>query len=101
MDSERNRPRGLQNASGSENPDYHTNQRQLRQLVEAGLPPSEVDGAVFDAIRNERFYILTHADWKPLVFKRTDADGPPSTSPANQRSSGLGAIVPCPSTVQL
>jgi NAD(P)-dependent dehydrogenase (short-subunit alcohol dehydrogenase family) len=74
MDSERNRPAELQNdlASGSAHPVVAQAEAMLRQLVEAGLSPSQVAGAVFDAIRDERFYILTHADWKPLVQKRMD-----------------------------
>jgi NAD(P)-dependent dehydrogenase (short-subunit alcohol dehydrogenase family) len=72
MDSERNRPAELQNApaGGSTHPVVAQAEKMLRQLVETGLPPSEVAEAVFDAIRNGRFYILTHADWKPLVQKR-------------------------------
>ena len=72
MDSERNRPAELQNASASESahPAVAQAEEMLRRLVETGLSPSQVAEAVFDAIRNERFYILTHADWKPLVQKR-------------------------------
>jgi hypothetical protein len=31
-----------------------------RQLAKAGLPPSQVAEIVFDAIRQEKFYILTN-----------------------------------------
>jgi NAD(P)-dependent dehydrogenase (short-subunit alcohol dehydrogenase family) len=74
MDSERNRPAELQNASASQSahPAITQAEAMLRRLVETGMPPSEVAEAVFDAIRDERFYILTHADWKPLVRKRMD-----------------------------
>jgi NAD(P)-dependent dehydrogenase (short-subunit alcohol dehydrogenase family) len=74
MDSERTRPVELQNASASEsaNPAVVQAEAMLRRLVETGMPPSQVAEAVFDAIRNERFYILTHADWKPLVRKRME-----------------------------
>ena len=74
MDSERTRPAELQNASASEsaNPAVVQAEAMLRRLVETGMPPSKVAEAVFDAIRNERFYILTHADWKPLVRKRME-----------------------------
>jgi NAD(P)-dependent dehydrogenase (short-subunit alcohol dehydrogenase family) len=74
MDSERNRPVELQNAAARESahPAVAQAEEMLRQLVETGMPPSQVAGAVFDAIRDERFYILTHADWKPLVQKRMD-----------------------------
>ena len=72
MDSERNRPAELQNAPAGESahPVVAQAEKMLRRLVETGLPPSEVAEAVFDAIRNGRFYILTHADRKPLVQKR-------------------------------
>jgi NAD(P)-dependent dehydrogenase (short-subunit alcohol dehydrogenase family) len=74
MDAERNRPRELQNAAAYETTHPATIQitEALRQIVEEGLPPSEVATWVFDAIRNEKFYILTHADWKPLVQKRME-----------------------------
>lgn len=74
LDSERNRPAELQNASASESshPAVAQSEEMLRRLVETGLSPSQVAEAVFDAIRYERFYILTHADWKPLVQKRMD-----------------------------
>jgi NAD(P)-dependent dehydrogenase (short-subunit alcohol dehydrogenase family) len=74
MECERNRPAELQNASASESahPAVSQAEAMLRQLVEAGMPPSEVAEAVFDAIREERFYILTHADWKSFVQKRME-----------------------------
>jgi hypothetical protein len=41
--------------------------------VEGGLSPQRVAGQVFEAIREEKFYILTHPDWKPLVQQRVDS----------------------------
>jgi short-subunit dehydrogenase len=74
MECERNRPAELQNASASESahPAVSQAEAMLRQIVETGMPPSEVAEAVFDAIRDERFYILTHGDWKPFVQKRME-----------------------------
>lgn len=74
MECERNRPAELQNASASESahPAVTQAEAMLRQLVETGMPPSQVAETVFDAIRDERFYILTHADWKQFVQKRLD-----------------------------
>jgi NAD(P)-dependent dehydrogenase (short-subunit alcohol dehydrogenase family) len=74
MDCERNRPAELRNApaEGSAHPVVAQAEEMLRRLVSAGMPPSEVAEAVFGAIREGRFYILTHADWKPLVRKRMD-----------------------------
>lgn len=74
MECERNRPAELQNASASESahPAVTQAEAMLRQLVETGMPPSEVAETVFDAIRDGRFYVLTHADWKPFVQKRLE-----------------------------
>lgn len=74
MECERNRPRELQNVSAGESshPAVAQAEAMLHQLVSTGMPPSQVAEAVFDAIRDERFYILTHADWKHHVQKRMD-----------------------------
>jgi hypothetical protein len=46
----------------------------IRQSVQAGLPPSQVAEIVFDAIRQEKFYILTHPQrTKPFVQLRMEA----------------------------
>jgi NAD(P)-dependent dehydrogenase (short-subunit alcohol dehydrogenase family) len=74
MEAERNRPRELQNTVEVEvtNPANLMFNQMLEQLVQTGTPPSEIAGAVFDAIRNEKFYILPHAEWKPAVQKRME-----------------------------
>jgi len=73
MESERNRPQELQDsAHNTTHPVTHQIREALGQLVESGLPPSQVAQAAFDAIRNQNFYILTHPDWKPLIQKRME-----------------------------
>ena len=42
----------------------------LQQMVATGMAPQELAGHVFDAIRNEQFYILPHPDWKALIEQR-------------------------------
>jgi NAD(P)-dependent dehydrogenase (short-subunit alcohol dehydrogenase family) len=45
----------------------------IRTRVAAGLAPSEVARQVFEAIRDERFYIVTDPDeWKPLIRQRME-----------------------------
>jgi NAD(P)-dependent dehydrogenase (short-subunit alcohol dehydrogenase family) len=44
----------------------------LRQLVPAGMPPVQVADAVFAAIREDRFYILTHPEGKEAVRTRME-----------------------------
>ena len=41
-----------------------------RQLVASGIDPALVAGAVFDAVRADRFYIFTHPETKPAVAIR-------------------------------
>ncbi|HYK03294.1 MAG TPA: SDR family NAD(P)-dependent oxidoreductase [Thermoanaerobaculia bacterium] len=45
----------------------------VRRAVEGGLSPRSVAAQVFDAIRDEKCYILTHPDWKPLVQMRMES----------------------------
>jgi NAD(P)-dependent dehydrogenase (short-subunit alcohol dehydrogenase family) len=73
MNSERNRPRELQDsAHDTTHPVTNQIREALGQIVESGLPPSQVAETVFGAIRNQNFYILTHPDWKPLIQKRME-----------------------------
>jgi NAD(P)-dependent dehydrogenase (short-subunit alcohol dehydrogenase family) len=44
----------------------------LRQLVPAGMPPVQVADAVFEALRKDRFYILTHPEGKESVRTRME-----------------------------
>jgi len=45
----------------------------MRTRVAAGLAPAEVARQVFEAIRDERFYIVTDPDeWKPLIRERME-----------------------------
>jgi NAD(P)-dependent dehydrogenase (short-subunit alcohol dehydrogenase family) len=59
-DAARNRPSDLRADPPSPNAstDVVAFDRALREGVEGGFPPSEVAERVFDAVRNERFYVL-------------------------------------------
>jgi NAD(P)-dependent dehydrogenase (short-subunit alcohol dehydrogenase family) len=73
LDSERNRPAEMQSATvtvGPVHPAVAQADAMLRQLVEEGMQPLQVAELVFEAIRDGRFYILTHEDWKQHVRKR-------------------------------
>jgi len=71
LESERNRPAELQNtSSGSMRPEDEAIFEALNQAVQGGISPQQVAEYVFDAIRNERFYILTHPESKLLIRKR-------------------------------
>ncbi len=62
MDAERNRPQALQNVPEEQHmsPEIAAMVEIGRQLAQAGIAPSRVAETVFDAIRQEKFYILTH-----------------------------------------
>ena len=44
----------------------------MRMLIEGGMPPAEVADQVFDAVVNDRFYILTHAETPAAVRNRME-----------------------------
>jgi NAD(P)-dependent dehydrogenase (short-subunit alcohol dehydrogenase family) len=74
----RNRP-GAE--SGAEPAEQTPEQAAMTEIVGGllanGLDPADVAGQVVDAIRADRFYILTHPEWVPAVTGRTAriADG--------------------------
>jgi NAD(P)-dependent dehydrogenase (short-subunit alcohol dehydrogenase family) len=82
----RNRPADLRNdATGSAPGPEAARQMEAVQarFLADGMPPAEVAGIVLVAIREDRFYVLTHPDITKLVEARTSAmiDGaaPPPT----------------------
>ncbi len=42
----------------------------LRQFLATGLPPEQIADAVLDAIRDEKFYILTHPEGQEVIETR-------------------------------
>jgi len=40
--------------------------------IAEGLQPSHVASLVVDAIRNNRFYVLTHPEWQGMISDRVD-----------------------------
>jgi hypothetical protein len=38
----------------------------------AGLPPAEAAAQVLDAVKNERFYVLTHPELAPFIRERME-----------------------------
>jgi short-subunit dehydrogenase len=74
VDAGRNRPAELQNEMDEETRRQRAEQtrQRLAYFNEHGMPPSQVAGIVFDAIREERFYILTHPNIKERVRTRME-----------------------------
>lgn len=73
LDSDRNWPEHLGEVPTAEAANA-ANWALFRQLAEeavrSGMPPDEVAGLVFDAVRANRFWILTHPDMAPAALQR-------------------------------
>ncbi len=72
-ESGRNRPADLLNKADDGNPaQMQAMEQAFRALLATGLPPAAVAEAVVDAIRNERFYIITHEETRARVRARME-----------------------------
>jgi len=70
LDSDRNRPATLRTAATPQ-PDPEMEER-ARAAMAAGLPPAEAAAQVLDAVKNERFYVLTHPELAPFIRERME-----------------------------
>jgi len=70
-DSDRNRPAALRAAEPAARraPEL---EGIVRKAIETGLDPVEVARQVVDAIRGERFYVVTHQELVPAIRSRCD-----------------------------
>jgi len=75
MDGVRNRPAELQDdpSETSTTPEREDALEQYRESVESGMPPDQVAGQVIEAVKEGRFYIFTHPEFRPLMKARCDA----------------------------
>jgi NAD(P)-dependent dehydrogenase (short-subunit alcohol dehydrogenase family) len=70
LDSDRNRPATLQNATpAAHDPQF---EEQARAALAAGLPSAAAAAQVVDAVKHERFYVLTHPEFAPRVRERME-----------------------------
>ena len=75
MDCERNRPALLQNKPGegidTSNPQVQALLQASRQRIENGIPPRQVADIVFEAIKQNKFYILPNTEeYLPVIQTR-------------------------------
>ena len=68
-ESGRNRPDELRNADGPNILEGGA-ASPLKAVLENGLHPSDVAAMVLDAVKTDRFYILTHPEWTPMIEQR-------------------------------
>jgi NAD(P)-dependent dehydrogenase (short-subunit alcohol dehydrogenase family) len=73
-ESERNRPADLKNAPKSLSPERLAQVKQGRELiaslVASGQAPDAIADKVIGALRERKFYILTHPEMAPLIEQR-------------------------------
>lgn len=83
--AERNRPRELQNEPVPFTPEMQAGRAAFDALVAASISPHQVAETVFDAIRNEQFYILTDRAWTDIIrlriTKLLDLENPENPTP--------------------
>lgn len=83
---ERNRPEELRNEPAPLSPEMQAGLVAFKAAMEASMPPVQVADAVFEAIQNEQFYILSHPEWTEVIRLRTDKllrkENPESPLPA-------------------
>lgn len=71
LDARRNRPAHLSKPSPRPaGPQAEAAFRRITEAFKKGLNPRTVGAQVLDAIREERFYILTHPEWTPGIEHR-------------------------------
>jgi hypothetical protein len=46
--------------------------QEMRQALEAGMSPDHLAGFVFEAIREDKFYILSHPEFTPAIQTRME-----------------------------
>ncbi|MSQ59065.1 MAG: SDR family oxidoreductase [Betaproteobacteria bacterium] len=70
-DSERNRPEGLKNPPRERSADEIAREEQMRHAVQSGrISAEQVADKVFEGVRDNRFYILTHEKIKGAIEVR-------------------------------
>ena len=69
---ERTRPESLRNDPVPLTPEMEAGLAAFKARLAVATPPEKVADIVFDSIRNEQFYIVTHPEWMEIVRMRTD-----------------------------
>jgi NAD(P)-dependent dehydrogenase (short-subunit alcohol dehydrogenase family) len=70
IESDRNRPEKPREDPGPQTAQATMMRNLVAQLIAGGLDPNVVGDIVVDAIRNDRFYVLTHPSWINMVEAR-------------------------------
>jgi short-subunit dehydrogenase len=70
----RNRPEAVRHHTPAvrTSPEAEIRRKQVESLLAGGLDPRRVGELVLDAVRSERFWILTHPAWKSMIRHRLE-----------------------------
>ena len=72
-DAERNRPSGLSNPTEPpRTPKQQAVIEMFEKLNEQGMAPEEFAGLVFDTIRNDQLYLLSHPSYNDMIRQRME-----------------------------
>lgn len=91
-EADRNRPQGVDAFAAGEGADGTAEglaamRAMVEQWIAEGLDPADVAAMVVDAIRTNRFYVLTHPEWQGMVRDRVermlDGQNPMAFLPGN------------------
>jgi NAD(P)-dependent dehydrogenase (short-subunit alcohol dehydrogenase family) len=89
-EADRNRPgggSGIVAPGGEADEGLAALRAMVEQWIAEGLDPAEVASMVVDAIRSDRFYVLTHPEWQSMVRDRVDrmlgGQNPSTSLPGN------------------
>ena len=88
FDSGRNRPDDLQNQVAATAPTAEDEQRiaMFREVLEQGMQPEDIAEVVFDGIRNDRLYVLSHDHFTDMIKLRahniTKGNNPEQVDPS-------------------
>ncbi len=74
FDSGRNRPEHLNNTEVEvePTPEQAARAEMFKEILRTGMQPDELANIVFDHIREEKLFILTHDSFKPFVTERAN-----------------------------
>ncbi|MEX2207964.1 MAG: SDR family NAD(P)-dependent oxidoreductase [Myxococcota bacterium] len=72
--SQRNQPEAVRHHLPQDrtSPEAEIRRKLVESMLASGLDPRKVGELVLDAIREERFWILTHPQWKSMIRHRLD-----------------------------
>ena len=72
--SQRNQPEAVRHHLPQDrtSPEAEIRRKTVESLLASGLDPRRVGDLVLDAIREERFWILTHPQWKSMIRHRME-----------------------------